>query len=606
MPDAFRFETPPFDCLNPAEQATLSEAVVRVTLQQASVCDAEDPAHPNGYVILSGHVEERWTGNSAVYGPGEHVGFLNALTGGSSGQIIALEDTVAWKVPQTTLQVLLAGNARFSAMVLADLSRRLSAADDGSRQREFLSLMTGQVRDVYLRKPFLVDGSLDVVSVCRLMSGEGLTSALVRDSAGEVERIGMFTTTDLRDALLSPTPPAQLAVREVASFDLIAVDADAEIFEALLQMIRHRVHRVLVRDGGAILGILSQLDLMSFISNHSHLIALRVDEARSVEELRVAMGQVDDMIALLHRDGVRIDVISSLVSELNSQVFARLWQLVAPADLVRNSCLVVMGSEGRGEQVLKTDQDNALLVRDGFHCEALAAVADEFSAALTTFGYPPCPGKIMVCNPYWRQPVATFRETVRDWVHGFDSNGPMNLAIFMDARAVAGDTSLLGEVRRFALRILSDSDAYFARFAQAVNLFNEPATGWWGRLTSGRMNSPELFDLKKLGTFPIVHGVRTLALEQRLEELGTAERLRVLTARGAIADDLARDLLEAMYFLMALKLRINLRQHQLGQATDNLVRVDSLGTLDRDQLKDSLSIVRRFRQHLALHYKLES
>jgi CBS domain-containing protein len=606
VPDAFRFETPPFDCLNPAEQATLLEATVRVALQHGSVFDAEASAHPNGYVIVSGHVEELWAGNSAVYGPGEYVGFLNALTGASSGQIIALEDTIAWKVPQATLQVLLAGNARFSAMVLAELSRRLSAAVDGGRQREFLSLMTGQVRDVYLRKPFLVDGSLDVVSVCRLMSGEGLTSALVRDGAGEFERIGMFTTTDLRDALLSPTPPAQLAVREVASFDLITVDADAEIFEALLQMIRHRVHRVLVRDGEAILGILSQLELMSFVSNHSHLIALRVGEAQSVEELRDAMGQVDDMIALLHRDGVRIDVISSLVSELNSQVFSRLWQLLAPADLVRNSCLVVMGSEGRGEQVLKTDQDNALLVRDGFHCAALAEVADAFSAALTTFGYPPCPGKIMVCNPYWRQAVTSYRDTVRDWVHGSDANGPMNLAIFMDARAVAGDASLLGEVRRYALRILSDSDAYFARFVEAVNLFNEPSTGWWSRLTSGRMNGPEVFDLKKLGTFPIVHGVRTLALEQRLEELGTAERLRVLAGRGVVTDDLARDLREALHFLMALKLRINLRQRQLGHAMDNLVRLDSLGTLDRDQLKDSVSIVRRFRQHLALHYKLES
>jgi CBS domain-containing protein len=150
-------------------------------------------------------------------------------------------------------------------------------------------------------------------------------------------------------------------VREVARFDLVTVAPDAELFDALLIMLRHRVHRVLVKEGDTIVGVLSQLDLMSFMSNHSHLIMLQVEQARSVAELQVAALQVDDTIKLLQRGGMRIEIISRLVSELNSQIFARLWALVAPPELVHNSCLLVMGSEGRSEQILKTDQDNALL-----------------------------------------------------------------------------------------------------------------------------------------------------------------------------------------------------------------------------------------------------
>ena len=127
---------------------------------------------------------------------------------------------------------------------------------DAEFQRETLSLVTARVRDAYVRKPFYVEGSDDVVSVCRAMAQQQATCALVRDGG----RLGMFTTTDLRDALLRDAPPSQLAVREVSRFDLVDVRPDAELFEALWLMVRHRVHRLLVRDGETVLGVLGQLD----------------------------------------------------------------------------------------------------------------------------------------------------------------------------------------------------------------------------------------------------------------------------------------------------------------------------------------------------------
>jgi CBS domain-containing protein len=393
-------------------------------------------------------------------------------------------------------------------------------------------------------------------------------------------------------------------VREVAQFNLISLPADAELSEALLAMIRHRVHRVLVREGDDILGVLNQLDLMSFVSNHSHLIALQVDQALSVGELKAAALQMDGLIALLHSGGARIELIASLVSELNRQIFARLWSFVAPEDLVRNSCLMVMGSEGRGEQILKTDQDNALLLRDGYASAELAPSVQRFSQALAEFGYPPCPGNIMVTHALWCQPLARFRDSIRQWLYGAEADGPMHLAIFMDARAVAGDAALLREAKDYAHAILAGSDAFFARFVGAIEQFSEPG-GWWARLATLRGREEQVFDLKKLGTFPIVHGVRALALEHRLDEVGTAARLRTLVSRHHLPQDLARDLVEALHFLMGLKLRNNLRQKQLAQPVDNLAHLSSLGTLDRDLLKDSLAIIRRFRQHLRLHYKLD-
>lgn len=605
MSDDFSFDKAPFNELCATERTQLQELATMTQYRpgEAILLPQLEPQQCL-WVVHSGHVQQEEQGHVHILGVGESFNWRAVLTGHNQTSVTALDDVRVWQLPTETLLHLLAGNARFSAKVFSEVAGHLADDEEMDQHRELLSLMLVRVKDAYLQKPFYVDGQLDLVSLCRMLSAHKTGNALVRDVRDGVERIGMFTTTDLRDALLRPTPPAQLAVRDVARFDLITIAPDAELFDALLIMLRHRVHRVLVKDGGSIVGVLSQLDLMSFMSNHSHLIMLQVEQAHSVTELQVAALQVDDTIKMLQRGGTRIEIISRLVSELNSQIFARLWTLLAPPDLVQNSCLLVMGSEGRGEQILKTDQDNALLLRDAYQHPELADITRQFSAALLTFGYPPCPGNIMVTNPMWCQSIGPFRQTIGQWLYGDNPDGKMNLAIFMDARAVAGDATLLQNARDFALNMAIGSDAFISRLASAIDQFPEPSSAWWSRLPLLHSREPESFDLKKIGTFPIVHGARALALQYRLEALSTVERLQALLTQQILPAALARDLIETLSMLMTLKLRNNLRQRTLGQPISNLVELSSLGTLERDQLTDALSIIRQFKHFLRLHYRL--
>ena len=466
-------------------------------------------------------------------------------------------------------------------------------------QREMLLLVTARVRDAYLRRPVYVEAALDVASVCGQMAILNVTCVLVRDG----ERLGLFTTTDLRDAVVRGTVLERMPVRDAARFELITVHPDCELFEALWLMERHRVHRLVVCDGAQVLGILAQLDLVSFVASHSHIVALQIDEATSVADLQLAAARIDSMITLLHDGGIKIERIARMVNELNARLFARLWSLVAPAELVANSCLIVMGSEGRGEQILKTDQDNALLLRDGFEPVGLEAVAARFNGALIELGYPPCPGDIMLTNPLWRQPLAAFRETIRDWLFAADPQGPMRLAIFFDAAAVAGDRSLLEAARDHLDAVFAGNDAFLARFASAVDQFSA-AGGWWSWLTTRRDDTQ--LDLKKIGTFPIVHGVRVLALQHRLREVGTAARLRVLVERHAIDAELARDLVDALHCFMGIKLSHQLRQRAAGEVPGNLVRPADLGTLERDAITHAVAIVKRLRTLLTQRFRLDA
>lgn len=606
MADDFSFDLSPFNALCATEKILLAESTVSVRRSAGQALDGAEDTADHLWVIHSGHVQRDEDGHVHVLGAGECTGWRALLTGRSPAVTTALDEVKVWQLPKNIVLRLLADNARFSALVFAEVARNLTNDTDADQNREMMSLMLMRVKDAYLQKPLYVDGRQDLVTVCRILSEKKMTQTLVRDVADGVARIGMFTTTDLRDAIIKPVAPNALLIRDVARFDLISLPPDAQLFDALLIMLRHRVHRVLIKDGETILGILSQLDLMSFMSNHSHLITLQVEHAQTVDELRTAALQVDDAIKLLQRAGLRIEIISRLVSELNSQIFARLWSLVAPAELVSNSCLLVLGSEGRSEQILKTDQDNALLLRDGIDHPGLSEATQQFSAALLTFGYPPCPGNIMVTNPLWCQRLGAFRETIGQWLFGGDAEGSMNLAIFLDARAVCGDASLMANAREHALNLAIGSHTYIGRMASAINQFSEPTSGWWGRITKLQANEPETFDLKKIGTFPIVHGARALALEHRLEALSTTDRLQALARLEALPATLARDLVETLHLLMALKLRNNLRQRSLGEPISNLVQLNSLGTLDRDLLQDALAIIRQFRQHLRLHYRLEA
>jgi CBS domain-containing protein len=264
-----------------------------------------------------------------------------------------------------------------------------------------------------------------------------------------------------------------------------------------------------------------------------------------------------------------------------------------------------MGSEGRGEQLLKTDQDNGLILRDGFDAPAnLAQICDQFSSALRDFGYPECPGNIMVSNPVWRQTTSEFGKMTRQWLLMPTPDSLMSLAIFVDAHAVCGDTSLLEEVRRGVFSLVTDNDAMLARFASAINSFSESG-GWWNRLMGLGEQNEETLDLKKAGIFPLVHGIRSMALEAHLSELGTTARIGALVTAGKLTPAMGADLTESLHFFMALKLKVGLLELSCSRPVSAGIQLSTLSSLDRDLLKDTLSVVKRFKTLMRLRFHLD-
>jgi CBS domain-containing protein len=181
----------------------------------------------------------------------------------------------------------------------------------------------------------------------------------------------------------------------------------------------------------------------------------------------------------------------------------------------------------------------------------------------------------------------------------------MALAIFIDAHAVAGDASLLATVRAEVDSLVSADDALLGRFAAAIDSFPDASGGWWNRLLLIGEQDTQTLDLKKAGIFPIVHGVRSLALRDHVQATGSVARLEALVAIGRLPAEFATDLADSLHFLMALRLEAGLAELDTGRAVSGGVRTDKLSSLQRDLLKDALAVVKRFKVLVRHQFHLE-
>ncbi|MCX2862535.1 DUF294 nucleotidyltransferase-like domain-containing protein [Paucibacter sp. PLA-PC-4] len=604
MPKAFDFSNSPFDCLDASERRVVRDSVDIAYFRQDEILLGPDIEPTHLFIIIKGQVAQ-FDANELVasFGPDDCFDGRSLVAGRAADRFVAAEEVVAYALARRAVNALIASNASFGALLFSDLSEKLGALAQRHSQRELHALTMSRVDEGFLRPAHTVDGATDIVAVAATLQAQRSSSVLVRDG----ERLGIFTNTGLQRAILDGRPLNTLAVRDLATFELVTIASGAPLFDALALMIQHQVHRLVVVAGERIVGLLEQLDVLSFLSNHSYLITVQIVRAQDLAALRLQAEKISRFVALLHRGGTRVGQIAALVQALNAKLFERAWQLVAPAELVAGSCLFVMGSEGRGEQLLKTDQDNGLILRDDVAVGAaeVEQACQRFSAALRDFGYPDCPGGIMLSKPAWCRSASEFTRQLRHWLVRPEAEGLMALAIFVDAHAVAGDASLLAGVRAELDKLVAADDALLGRFAAAIDAFPDPGAAWWHRLLQIGEQGSHLLDLKKAGIFAIVHGTRSLALRDHVRATGTAARLDALVTLGRLPAELASDLVDSLHLLMSLRLKAGLNELDPLRPASGAVRTDRLGSLERDLLKDALAVVKRFKALVRHQFHLD-
>lgn len=595
---------PPFDRL-PADLLLRASAALDLVYVPRGKVLAEPGATVEGlWIIAKGvvhetdgeHVED---GDDVYYGPGEAVGATALLQGKYSGRLMVHEELIAHVLPAHVFHDLGVQHPAFLHFYREDVETKRRARAAAQERGALTMLLHTRLGNVHLQPLARLLAPVTLHAAARALHADGAKALLVED---EALGFGMLTQSDVVAAVAES---GDMRAELMPHRPLIAMHEDEDLFEALQMMLRHHISQLVVwrADGSA--GLVRQKDILSLVASHAPLLDREIDRATTVEELGGVGGHLVELVRGLHGRGVRARHISAWVSELNAKLYAKAWTLVAPAGLADDSTLFLMGSEGRGEQLLRTDQDNGLLLSAAGDAAQVAEAGAHLVDTLEVLGLPRCPGGIMVSNPIWRLTPEGMVKTIGQCVDHPDGDALLRLAMLADARAVAGREDLLHAMRTELREQLAANPTVLARMARQILAFETPLGVFSGFVLEKGSHKGEL-DLKKGGLFPLMHGVRVYALEAGVDETNTFERIERLRELGRFDADFARDLSGAYDFLLSLRLGVMLEQVGAGEEpTDSHIDPQRLNHFDRDLLRDALRTVERFKRLVHHHFKLQ-
>lgn len=597
---------PPFSFLDDEGRERIRSGIDLVYFDHDEIILESGQAGEYVFLIHKGEVAELDTTQPQArerighYTAGDLFGAISILTGKSRYRFRAEQESLCYLLPKALFLQLVDEYpefAEFFQQSLAHKSRLLieQRAEGGVTMAGFMLAKVSEC----MRPPLYMEAGATIAeAVARLHEGHA-DSLLVQSGKGP----GMVTKTDLLEALVLDGHDKNYPLQEIARYGLVTVRPDQYLYEALVHMTRFKVERVVVLEEEQPIGVVELTDVLSFFSSRSYVVSLQVEQADSLDALFRASHRTPELVKALMAQGVKLRFAMGLLAALNGRIMSKAWGFLIDERYHQDSCLMVMGSEGRGEQILKTDQDNGLILADGFDWPGLQEQMQRLTETLIKLGYPPCPGNIMVNNPEWVGSVASWRERIARWAAKSDGESLMKLAILLDSHAVAGNPALLDKVREALFEHCSHDKMLLSHFARAVMHFSTPLTLF------GSLKRPQHgIDIKKGGIFPIVHGVRTMALERRIKSTSTLDRLEALVVDGRLDERTAENLGEALSLFTELRLKQQLKRlegaEEKAQSPDRVV-VQQLSSLERDLLREALQIVKEFKQSLAQRYRFE-
>ncbi|GAK86684.1 predicted signal-transduction protein [Vibrio ponticus] len=606
MPDKFNMQSPPFDRLDEAQQQTLRASLDVAYFRGRDTILRSGAASKHLHILIKGVVEEQSTDGKEIfahYANDDLFDVRSLFEGETRHNYIALEDTLSYLLPKEVFLDLYEQNGQFAAYFDNNLAKRQALVEAAQQQQNLAEFILTKVdSDIYHPPRILAhDQPLDEVTL--FLKSNAVDSALI-ELADDDPRLqqnpnqlpyGIITRTNMLHAVMLDRLPLDTPVGQVATFPVMHVDEGDFLFNAMIAMTRNRMKRLMVCDGNQPVGMLDMTQILSAFSTHSHVLTLSIARATCVEELAIASNKQRQLVDSLLSNGIRTRFIMELISAVNEQIIEKAFELVVPPALHDHCCLIVLGSEGRGEQILKTDQDNALIIKDGLHWEQCAKVMNELTHTLQQLGYPLCPGNVMVNNPEWVKSQSEWKLTLKQWSKATNAEQVMKLAIMADAHAVAGNEDLLQPVSDHLHKIMFNNMLTLQDFSRPALQFSLPLT-----LFGNVKNDKQGLDLKSGGIFPIVHGIRTLALEYGVIEKNTFERIETLRCKKILEPETADNLNEALKLFFKLRLA----QQLSNQHSHNRIDLKQLDRSERDLLRHSLHVVKKFKQFLGYHYQI--
>ncbi len=618
----------PFSQMEAADLDYLVGAVEVAYFSPGEVILSPSGASPTScYIVKQGRVRGTPVGGGAASasaapafeaGPGECFP-VGALLAGRSVTLnyTAVGDTFCFVLSRAVFDQL----TRRSAAFLDFCKRRLGSLLDLSRQQmqATYAAEASAERTMGMSLAALVRGT---PLTCRpddslreaftRMSEVNVGSVIVTETfPGGEEVMGILTRTDLIDRVILPQLPLDTRIGDVMTRDVMTLDANATAADATLLMAEHSIRHVPVVQarGGVtrVIGVLSERDLFALQRLSVRQLAVALRRAEDPAALGAVARDINRLSHHLVAQGVSAAQLTRLISHLNDQLTQRLLTLACTRFGVASDsfCWLALGSEGRGEQTIATDQDNGILFADGTaDRDTLLKLADWVNEGLALAGFPLCKGNIMARNPQWCGSASYWSGLFADWIDRGDPQALLNASVFFDFRGIFGDRGLAQALRNEVVAHAKATPRFLKQMSDNALRNRPPAAG--GVLDSVLGDGlGDAVDLKMNGTVPFVDAARIWALGAGLHETSTSARLRRLSEIDRIPPADVDAWIDAFEFLQLMRLREQHRRSAAAPGADdnpNVVDPRQLSPLDRRILKESFRQARKVQQRLELDF----
>lgn len=602
---------PPFDQLSDEALDRLPRELTVRYLRRGTPFPPPDADQPCLYIVRKGAVELRNASDELVAKYGEGDVYSSACLPHDPARSLhgtPVEDSLFYLLPCDRLQALRDADRNFNDYFTQSISTRLRRAREALQDtpRGGGNLMTVEIGALIARAPVTAPPSTSIQEAAQIMTRERVSALLITD---ERLLVGIITDRDLRSRCIANGIDCSRPVSDIMTRHLHKVTPDTPAFEALITMTRHHIHHLPVVGSGGVQGIVSTTDLIRYQSANAIYAVDSVRKCQTVADLVQASTALPELQVQLVAAGASAYQLGQALSAVTDAITRRLLELgeaefgAAPVAYV----WVAGGSQGRREQTVHSDQDNALILSDDYrpdrHGGYFTQLAQYVTDGLDACGFYNCPGGIMASNPQWRQPWQVWRQYFADWIMRTDRKAAMLASNFFDMRPIHGDERLHARLYAEVLHQAKDNKIFLAYLATNA-LTTRPPLGFFRNFVLiGEGDHANSFDLKLRGILPVINLARVYALSAGLPELNTVERLKAAADTHALSAEGAANLEDAFEFIGTLRARHQARQIKQGMPPDNYVTPEELTPLERNHLKDAFAAIRALQTALAQRYQ---
>ncbi|MDF2477232.1 MAG: signal transduction protein [Sphingobacterium sp.] len=531
--------------------------------------------------------------------------------------VIAKKGTVIYRLPRKNFIELCNANEEFFHFFTNSFGRRMLDEEfshfvksPASFEESYFAadqLYSRKIEHIVYKDIVACSADTPIYMAAKMMATQKVSCLFIK--AGD-SIIGYATDMTLRDRVIAQQADTGQHIVEVMDNPIVSISNQAYLYEAVLKMFRTKSKYLLVEKEGNYVGFLSRNRLLSEQGQSPLVFIQSVKLAETLEELRDKWNNVPEIIHQLLGRGVNAEIANQVITTVADSIAIKVIEKVIkdlgepPAKFV----FMVTGSEGRKEQTLMTDQDNAIiyenkaneqreLVRDYF-----LRFASQVSDHLNTIGFSYCTGGYMASNPEWTHSLSHWKNNYKTWIEESIPENAIKFSTFFDCRRLYGDPNIIEQLKDFlTIELQKPNDRFFAFIAKNALQYEPPLT-FFKTIKTQTVGSTEVFNIKKAMT-PIVDLVRVYALKNRIYEENTGGRLKALLDLAIFTQEQYDELHQSYYYLMSLRLRNQANQIRIAKLNpNNYIPIDSLTKIEKATLKEIFKTIHNFQIGIRLKF----